>query len=129
MLKTQVTQINWDTRLNFGKCISWQYIDVNIWDYDTGNSDNVIISPQSYSVNPGHHNQELCDNQNCNMMVTFSMSLITDTCHCFSGGTCLPNDTCTCAVGYGGPRYEFPCGRLCIFARNAIDRDTGVARP
>ena len=120
---------NWDTRLNFGKRISWQYIDVSIWDYDTtGNSDNVIISPQSYSVNPGHHNRELCNNWNCNTMMTFSMSL-TDTCHCFSGGTCLPNDTCACAVGYRGPRCEFPHGRLSIFARNAknlMDRDYGA---
>ena len=40
------------------------------------------------------------------MMMTFSMSLI-DTYHCFSGGTCLPNDTCACAIGYGGHDASF----------------------
>ena len=78
---------SWNTRLNFGKRISWQYIDVSIWDYDTSNSDNVIISPQSYPMN-GHHNCDLRNNNKYNMMTTFSMSR-TDTCHCFSGGTCL----------------------------------------
>ena len=85
----------WDARLNFGRHISWQYIDVSIWGYNTDNSNDVIVSPQSYSVNPGHHNRELCDTEACNMRMIFSISF-TDTCHCFSGGTCLPNNTCAC---------------------------------
>ena len=120
----------WDARLNFGKHISWQYIDISIWDYDANNSNGVIVSPELYSVNPGHHNRELCDTETCNMKMIFSISL-TDTCHCFSGGSCLPNNTCACAAGYGGPLCEFPRGTLRIFARNAqnlVNKDSGAAK-
>ena len=56
---------NWDTRLNFASIIiSWQYIDVSM--SDTSDSDNDIISPQLYSMNAGHHNRKLCNNNKIN---------------------------------------------------------------
>ena len=117
---------DWSTDLDFGKRVSWQYIDVSIWDYD---SKIEITSSQSFSVNPGLHNREHCDNVNCNIRLNFSISL-SDDCHCFSGGSCLTDGTCLCTVGYGGPRCEYFRGRLRFFARkasNLVDKDPAAA--
>ena len=122
---------NWDTWLDFGTRIgwypvSWQYVDVSVWDYDDDSSDDEIIAPQSFSVNSGHHNRQLCDDKDCNIRMTFSISLTTD-CHCFYGGSCLADGTCDCRAGYGGPRCEYVRGQLRIFARNAknlLDEDS-----
>ena len=121
----------WKKRLRFGrrinrKTVSWQYIDVSIWDYDSDSSDDEVTPSQSFSVNPGHHNREHCDDIDCNIRLTFSISL-TKSCRCFSGGSCLSDGTCDCKEGFGGPRCEYARGRLLIFARratNLIDRDS-----
>ena len=109
-----------ETRLSFGqrikrKTVSWQYIDVSIWDYDSDSSDDEVTSSQLFSVNPGHHNREHCDDIDCNIQMTFSISLTES----FSSGT-------DCKEGFGGPRCEYARGRLVIFARranNLIDKD------
>ena len=121
----------WKTNLSFGrhlngKIVSWQYIDVSILDYDPDSSDDEVTSSQSFSVNPGHHNREHCDNIDCDIRMTFSISL-TKSCSCFSGGTCLPDGTCDCKKGFGGPRCEYARGQLLIFAKRATnlnDRDS-----
>ena len=121
----------WDTTLKFGrrinrKRVSWQYVDVSVWDHDTDSSDDEITASQSFSVNPGHHNREHCEDIDCNRRLIFSISL-TQSCRCLSGGTCLSDGTCDCRKGFGGPRCEYARGRLLIYARqatNLIDEDS-----
>ena len=116
----------WNVWLDFGKPGSWQYVDVSIWDYDQFSSNDQLTNPQSFSVNPGHHNRQYCPDRTCYMRMIFSISL-TDDCHCFNGGRCLSDGTCNCTTGYGGPRCEYVRGRLRILARNAnnlLDEDS-----
>ena len=122
---------NWNTPLDFGKHISsvnaaWQYVDVSIWNYNSNQPDRRLTFPQSFSVNPGHHNRQHCNYMGCDIRLTFSIS-VTDNCTCFNGGMCLANGRCKCPTSYSGKHCEHVRGRLRIFVRNGAnlhDRDS-----
>ena len=116
----------WNTKIDFGTSNNnWQYINVSIWDHDAVTPtnpfpDDLLTPPQSFSVNSGTQNLEHCNNIDCNIRLTFSMSL-TEVCRCLNGGTCRADGTCSCTEGYGGSRCQFNRARLNVNITNAIN--------
>ena len=100
--------------------VSWQYISVSVKAYTADGYVFEVINPMSFSVNPGHQYRELCDDFFCTRQVFFSIFL-SDSCSCFSGGTCLPDGTCVCSENSGGPYCQYARGRLIIFPRSATN--------
>ena len=106
----------WDEWLDFGSRISWQYIDVSIWNNNPDHGNAPLTEPHSFALNPGHHNRVHCKSQKCRTKMTFSFTL-TKECHCFNGGTCLSDGVCDCPINYGGPQCEYVRGHLRVYAR------------
>ena len=108
----------WNEKLRFGMRTNWQYVNVSIWDHDDTSSDDLLTTPQTFSINPGQRNFQHCDNIICHQRLTFSMSF-TEVCNCFNGGSCLPDRTCACSPGFGGPRCQYLRGKLHITVHRA----------
>ena len=119
----------WNARFDFGVRNNWQYVNVSIWDHDVTTSDDLLTPPQAFSVNPGVHDLQHCDNVDCNIKMSFSVSL-EEVCHCLNGGVCRNNGRCLCATGYGGPHCQYLQGQLSISlmsAKNLLSLDTTSA--
>ena len=116
----------WNTKINFRiSDNNWQYVNISIWDHDPitpsdPNPDDLLTTPQSFSVIPGIQNLEHCNNIDCSVRLTFSMSL-TEECRCLNGGSCLADGTCACTVGYGGSRCQFHRARLNVNVTDAMN--------
>ena len=115
---------NLNETMFFGHRVSWQYIIIAIMDRSTNQSLNKNL--RVFSVNSGHKTVDVCGlsprwDRCSNVRMNFTMSLSDTGCHCFSGGTCLPNGSCECATGYGGPRCRRIRGRLSVSFDNATN--------
>ena len=64
----------WNARLDFGMCNNWQYVNVSIWDHDFISSDDILMPPQTFSVNQGVYDLQHCDTVDCNRKISSSVS-------------------------------------------------------
>ena len=121
----------WNKKFRFGRRTNWQYVTVSTWDYDHNSDDDIIISPQSFSINPGNHSFKQCRSYKCHKNMAFSMNL-DEICHCLNNGKCVKSPRrarkpparkatrgCKCPSNFGGPNCQYPRGVLKITADHA----------
>lgn len=85
-----------------------------------------LIDAQTFSVNLGEHNRQLCaSRQDCDSKLTFFINLIEPTCPlCHNGGRCsvwYRYGPCKCSLGYSGKHCELLHGRIRVYIETATN--------
>ena len=125
----------WNTVLNFG-CRRWvKYIELQVWDSDSGftGGDDEMSSKQKTTLSVGNHQSNRHNAFGSGYMI-FDYNLVLDgnecsTNPCQNGGTCVDgcaSYTCRCRSSYSGTNCEQLSGNLRIYARygrNLPDED------
>ena len=126
----------WNSVLNFG-CQRWvSYIELQVWDSDSGFTfgDDEMSSKQRTNLIPGNH-QNNRHNAFGSGYTIFDYNFVVDgnecmgTNPCQNGGTCIDgctSYTCRCPPNYGGTHCQHLSGNLRFkarYARNLRDSD------
>ena len=125
----------WNTVLNFG-CRRWvKYIELQVWDSDSGflGGDDEMSSKQKKTLSIGSQQNNRLNAFGSGYLI-FDYSLVLDGNECSSnpcrnGGTCVDgcaSYTCRCRPSYSGTNCEELSGNLRIYARygrNLPDED------
>ena len=125
----------WNKVLNFG-CRRWvKYIELQVWDSDSGflGGDDEMSSKQKKTLSIGNHQSNRLNAFGSGYLI-FDYSLVLDGNECSSnpcrnGGTCVDgcaSYTCRCRSSYSGTNCEELSGNLRVYARygrNLPDED------